>query len=63
VVNDAFDGLAGHVTLTPSAPAEMRDPAAEFPGGSLLLFDGPRAIGPVAVVRHRQGQSLGRALR
>lgn len=81
VVNDAFDGLAGHATLTPSAFAEQQDPAADFPGGNLLLFDGPRAIGlvavkrdvdepggsqaylgPVAVVRDRQRQGLGRTL-
>jgi mycothiol synthase len=49
VINDAFGGMAGHSTLTPASLVAHLDPAAEFPGGSLLAFEGGRAVGLVAV--------------
>jgi mycothiol synthase len=51
VINDAFAGMAGHATHTPAMFAEQRDPSAEFPGGNILLFEGSRVIGLVAVKR------------
>ena len=49
IINDAFEGMAGHSTMTPAALAQSLDPAAVFPGGDQLLYEGSRAIGLVAV--------------
>ena len=49
VINDAFDGMAGHSTMTPATFAQLQDPSAVFAGGDLLLYEGPRAIGLVSV--------------
>ena len=49
VINDAFDGMAGHSTMTPATFAQLQDPSAVFTGGDLLLYEGPRAIGLVSV--------------
>lgn len=51
VINDAFAGMAGHATYTPAMFVEQGDHAAEFPGGNILLYEGSRAIGLVAVKR------------